>query len=118
MLLPSLSRAATLGERLRMQSLATRLVVALRLFANEHDGEAPGRLAELQEYVPADDLIDPFSGKPFVYKQNGPAWMIYSVSEDGVDDGGEQEEGDNFRPDHVRRFPPTKVEPFAPAAEE
>jgi hypothetical protein len=33
--------------------------------------------------------LDPFSGRPMVYRQQGSNWLLYSVGEDGVDDGGE-----------------------------
>ncbi|MCB9850256.1 MAG: hypothetical protein H6817_06085 [Phycisphaerales bacterium] len=111
MLLPSLSRASILGERCRMQSQATRLAVALRIFATEGDGLAPSRLDELSAWVPADELVDPFSGKQFVYDHRENAWRFYSVSENFTDDDGKT--GDNdFKLDYVVRFPPEKVEAF------
>jgi hypothetical protein len=67
-----------------------------------------------RKHAEAEDLIDPFSGKEFVYKQNGPAWMFYSISEDGVDDGGQEGGKNRFEPDRVVRFPPAKIEPFEP----
>jgi len=113
MLLPSLSRAGMIGERCRMQAMTTRLVVALRLYASDHEGEAPATLGELTDLVPDDDLIDPFSGKTFAYKHAGPAWRFYSFSENMVDDRGE-EGANRFDMDYARRFPPAELEPFDP----
>jgi hypothetical protein len=32
--------------------------------------------------------LDPFSGKPLVVKRIEDGWMVYSVGENGIDDGG------------------------------
>jgi hypothetical protein len=116
-LLPSLSRACTLGERCRMVSLVTRATVALRLQALDHDGQPPMRLAELHDLVPAADLVDPFSGREFAYERAGNAWMLYSFNENLTDDGGKPGEkaGDL---DFVVRFPPSDVAPFEPKPKE
>ena len=31
---------------------------------------------------------DLFSGKPLIYRRDGNGFIVYSVGEDGVDDGG------------------------------
>ena len=111
MLLPSLSRASTLGERGRMQTLATHLSVALRLYALENGGQAPTRLDQLGDRAPAEDRIDPFSGREFVYDADGAAWSFYSISDNLVDDGG-QEGAKPYDLDYVVRFPPAAIEPF------
>ncbi|UCG17311.1 MAG: hypothetical protein JSV19_04615 [Phycisphaerales bacterium] len=111
LLLPSLSRACTIGERCRMQSLATRLAVALRLYATEHKGKPPASLAELHDMIPPGDLIDPFSGSQFVYKRDGTNWMFYSFSENEADDGGKMEDNP-WKFDYVVRVPPPDVEPL------
>jgi hypothetical protein len=98
-----------------MQSLATRIVVALRLYAAEH-GRPPARLAALAEFVPTADLIDPFSGKEFVYQPDGAGWRLYSISEDFTDDGGKVGE-DRFVPDYVVQFPPPEPAAFVPTGE-
>ncbi|MCB9866436.1 MAG: hypothetical protein H6816_07365 [Phycisphaerales bacterium] len=117
MLLPSLSRASILAERCRMQTLMTRVAVALRLYAVDHDGMAPARLSDLGDLVPVDDLIDPFSGGPFVYDHRDGAWRIYSYSENLTDDNGKV--GDKpFDLDYVVRFPPPAVEPFESESDE
>jgi hypothetical protein len=40
----------------------------------------PGYLSQI--------YIDPFDGKPLRYKRTEPGYMIYTIGEDGVDDGG------------------------------
>jgi hypothetical protein len=69
---------------------AAAVALALRLYAAEHGGETPATLGELVprylKAVPA----DPFAadGRPLRYVR-GEQTVVYSVSEDGVDDGGD-----------------------------
>ena len=53
-------------------------------------GKLPERLDELvpkyMEKVP----IDPFDGKPLRYKRLEKGYTIYSIGEDGKDDGGQK----------------------------
>ena len=51
------------------------------------DALVPGYLAEV--------YIDPFDGKPLRYKRTEPGYMVYSVGEDGVDDGGQEQDTNN-----------------------
>ena len=46
---------------------------------------AGGNVPEYLRRVP----LDPFSGKPVIYRLEGSNWLLYSVGEDGVDNGGE-----------------------------
>ncbi|HUU82907.1 MAG TPA: hypothetical protein VM243_05320 [Phycisphaerae bacterium] len=112
MLLPSLARANELGERLRTAAQMTRVIAALRLYAARHDGAFPDRLDELTDILGgADDLIDPFSGNQYVYQPEGEGWMLYSVGENMVDDGGKEDER-AWKLDYVCRFPAPDVKPF------
>lgn len=52
------------------------------------NGRWPAELKEGLAGGPAELLVDPFSGKPFAYKVQGETMTLYSVSEDGKDDGG------------------------------
>lgn len=47
----------------------------------------PASLKDLEPYLPA-PLLDPFSGRPFIYHRQGDAFMLYSVGSDQQDDGG------------------------------
>ena len=65
--------------------LATEL--ALRCYQSEH-GSGP---AGLDQLVPAElprVPIDPFTGKPLIYRLQGTNWLLYSVGVDGIDNGG------------------------------
>ena len=68
-----------------------RIFNALQQFAEKNGREATG-LAELE--LPKSAMIDPFSGKPLIVKHTDDGWLVYSVMENGVDDGGNFEEKD------------------------
>ncbi len=53
--------------RLRQRIALLRTVEALRLHAAEHDGKLPAQLADVGVPLP----LDPFTGKPFLYKVEG-----------------------------------------------
>jgi hypothetical protein len=61
--------------------------LALRCYQSEQ-GRAPASLDQLVpsylQHVP----IDPFRNSPLIYRLKGTNWLLYSVGEDGVDDGG------------------------------
>jgi hypothetical protein len=62
--------------------------LALRCYHSEQF-RAPTNLGQLipknLQRVPA----DPFTGRPMIYRLQGANWLLYSVGEDGVDDGGD-----------------------------
>jgi hypothetical protein len=59
---------ARLDQRLGL----LRCVEALRMFAAEHDGKLPARLDDIHLPLP----VDPFTGKPFVYKLDGATAIL------------------------------------------
>ena len=61
--------------------------LAVRCYQSE-PGRVPARLDELVPNYLATVPLDPFSGHPLVYRPQGTNWLLYSVGEDGVDDGG------------------------------
>ena len=67
-------------------SRALRVGIALRQFAEENGREANG-WEELD--LPEKATIDPYSGGPLKLKPTDDGWVIYSVMQNGVDDGGD-----------------------------
>jgi hypothetical protein len=67
-----------------MRSL--RIYNALRQFAEKHGREATG-LEQLD--LPQSATIDPYSGEPLKIKFTGQGWVVYSVMENGMNDGGD-----------------------------
>ena len=54
-----------------------------------HAGRIPDALAELVPTHLAEVPADPFDGKPLRYRHTNDTYTVYSLGEDGVDDGGE-----------------------------
>jgi hypothetical protein len=61
--------------------------LALRCYQSEH-GRAPANLDQLVPAYLRGVPIDPFSNNPLIYRRTGSKWLLYSVGEDAVDDGG------------------------------
>jgi hypothetical protein len=110
-ILPSLSRAIALGNRLKADAALARTATAIRLSSLLRKGEPPGSLDEIESILPVSAMIDPFSGERLLYRVEEPGWVLYSVGLNLSDDGGE--EGERWEDlDMVVRFPPEPVEPF------
>lgn len=64
--------------------------IAIRRFELQHNGAAPGNLAELTSDFLKAPSRDPMTGKQLLYRA-GPdgAYLLYSAGEDGLDDGGD-----------------------------
>jgi hypothetical protein len=70
-------------ERLLMAELA------VRCYQSEQGRVPPSLELLIPKYlqrVPS----DPFSGGPVIYHPQGTNWLLYSIGEDGVDDGGKR----------------------------
>ena len=63
-----------------------RVFNALAEYRQRHGRDARG-LSDLA--LPKEATIDPFSGKPLILKHTDGGWLIYSVSTNGIDDGGD-----------------------------
>lgn len=87
MLVPALSRYYQLRTRGEASRRATQLAYATHLF-RAREGRWPQSLSELPAEFGEGMRIDPFSGGYFGYRVGPEGPTIYSVSENGVDDGG------------------------------
>jgi hypothetical protein len=72
---------------------SVRIFNALRQFAEQNGREATG-LEELD--LPEEATIDPYTGEPLKLKHSDEGWIIYSVMENGVDDGGDFDQLKDF----------------------
>jgi hypothetical protein len=86
-LLPNLSRVHKLRARLEASRRATQLAYATHLF-KDRTGRWPETLDELPGRYGYEMTIDPFTGGQFGYRVDGGEPKIYSLSENGIDDGG------------------------------
>jgi hypothetical protein len=63
--------------------------LAVRCYQSEQ-GRLPQSLEQLVPKYLQQVPSDPFSGRPVIYHPQGTNWLLYSVGEDGVDDGGKR----------------------------
>ena len=88
--MPSLGSAMERHYRTIVDRRATAVVLAIRLYAADHDGQLPQRLDDLvPKYLPHVP-VDAFSpaASPLRYVRGPGEPMIYSVNTDGADNGG------------------------------
>lgn len=67
--------------------LASRTGLACRLFKGR-TGRYPDRLDELVPGLLTEVPVDPFTGKPLVYRREGEGFVVYSLGSNEKDDGG------------------------------
>jgi hypothetical protein len=66
---------------------AARTGLACRLFKSR-TGRYPEGLSELVPDILSEVPIDPFTGKPLVYRRDGEGFIVYSLGSNQKDDGG------------------------------
>ncbi|HEY7153581.1 MAG TPA: hypothetical protein VH575_06450 [Gemmataceae bacterium] len=66
-LVPFLEKVRQAQGRLEQRIALLRHVEALRMYAAKHEGQWPEKLSDIELPLP----VDPFTGKPFVYKSEG-----------------------------------------------
>jgi hypothetical protein len=76
---------------------AGRTLLALRRYRDQ-TGAWPASLAEIEARVSAVTITDPFSGRPFGYRRNGEAFLLYSVGPNRTDEGGKRKDDRIFWP--------------------
>lgn len=84
----SLQRAAARHKRIIAHERLLTAELALRCYQSEQ-GRAPTGLEQLVPRYLQRVPSDPFSARPVIYRPQGTNWLLYSVGEDGVDDGGQ-----------------------------
>lgn len=66
-------------------------------------GSFPQSLDEIEHYLPASAWIDPFAANPqkFKYQKTAASYILYSVGENGIDDGGDTSVGSGIWPNDL-----------------
>ena len=93
------------GMRHRLVVTQVRLLsaeLALRCYRADQ-GRTPTGLAQLVPQYLQQVPSDPFSGRALVYRPQGTNWLLYSVGEDGVDNGGKPLASRYARPGLIRK---------------
>ena len=89
MLAPAMERASAKGARLEVQREMTVTAIALKRYSLRHGKPAPTLAALVPEFLPQTPK-DPIDGQPLRYRLHpGGGFLLYSVNEDGKDDGGD-----------------------------
>ena len=104
LMLPAFERMPQIADRCQQYQNNTCVAFALAAYHCDHGGY-PAKLDELApkhiEQIP-DDL---FSGKPLIYRLEGKGYLLYSVGQNGIDDGGHTFEDEPRGDDLVVRIP-------------
>ena len=92
--IPNYSRCFQTTLRIETERRMTVIAIARQRFYLAH-GHHPTTLAELQPRWLAKVPLDPWSGRPFIYRQQPDgSYILYSVGENGRDDGGDSPSAD------------------------
>jgi hypothetical protein len=91
-LLPSLSRATSIGEAGKAKFALLRAVVAIRKHMASNNGKLPRSLDAIADKLPEGALSDPYGRGLVTFRQEGDGWVVYSLGPNLVDDGGEMGE--------------------------
>lgn len=94
--MPGLLAAYSAYNRNLANIRSMRIASGLARYRQEHGREASG-LDELA--LSKEATMDPFSGEPLKIKRTDGGWVIYTVMQNGVDDGGEYND-DEDKDDH------------------
>ena len=87
--LPALTRVGELDLRARAHLELATTALALERYRLA-EGKLPERLEELVPHYLQEVPSDPFDGNPIRYRRTGPGYCLYSVSDDGQDNGGKE----------------------------
>lgn len=98
-LMPAFQRAVTQDFRLLADKRLTALMLACRWYATDHGGKFPDKLDDLvPNYLPAIPADAFATGAPLRYR-GGANPVVYSIGENGTDDGGSEQPIDPRRKD-------------------
>ncbi len=107
MLLPALSHARLSFVRMKATKAILATQVGLEIYRNKNRRypQTLGQLKGILDEIP----IDPFTNEPLKYRRTKDGYVVYSVNDNLVDDGGDIRAGGE---DIGSRFPLPEPEPF------
>ena len=86
MCLPRLDSTCRQIARSEAMLGTAQIAAALRLYRDAQNAY-PASLDELRSVLPAPP-VDPFTGKPFLYRREGSGFVVYSAGAGGANSGG------------------------------
>jgi hypothetical protein len=90
--LPAFERVAVRQADAEARIGTSRVAAALRQYRVTHGGY-PQSLESIRDLLP-EPPIDPFTGRPYLYRREGAGFVVWSVGEDLLDNGGASVETD------------------------
>ena len=99
-LMMELGRLPVLEDLARMRLRLTELAFAVAAYEAE-TGELPEQLAQIAPKYIKQLPLDPLTRKPYVYARRGRSAVLYSLGENGRDDGGRNEPDQSGGPDDI-----------------
>jgi hypothetical protein len=110
-LYPASGAATTSEDRAHVRGDLEQIGFALAAYRADH-GAYPDRLDDLVPKHISQVPKDRYSEKPFLYKRQGTGFLLYSVGDNGVDDGGKTFDSDPRGDDITIQIPvPARREP-------
>lgn len=88
---PGLTRSAILESRAQADMDLARIALAIERYRLAK-GKPPGQLTDLVPAYLVEVPVDPFDGQPIRYRLTEPGYVVYSVGEDGNENGGQEKE--------------------------
>jgi hypothetical protein len=90
-LAPALNRISILESRAQADMDLARIALAIERYRLAK-GELPEQLTDLVPAYLAEVPTDPFDGQPIRYRPTEPGYVVYSVGDDGNENGGKEKE--------------------------
>ncbi len=87
LLLPALQAQREAVDRVRASISALLVLNALQ----RHGAQGPDAPLWNELSLPADVMVDPFTGNPLVVRHSAAGWTVYSLGNNRIDDGGQVE---------------------------
>jgi len=84
---PEMSAALLKQSTLEALALTARTGLACKIYKNQN-GRYPDDLADLVPGILPEVPVDPFTGKPLIYRLEGAGFIVYSLGSNEKDDGG------------------------------
>jgi hypothetical protein len=99
LLLPAFNAVYNAENRTETRQTLLRVAIALHEYRAEH-GKFPAALDDLKGKQLATVPVDGFTASPFVYKPSQNGYLLYSLGQNGRDDGGRNKDQAQV-PDHA-----------------
>ncbi len=86
---PVIGYAMQYNDRAQVIISGCRIALALAVYKNDNK-TYPAKLSDISKFFGGKIPIDLFSGKDFIYRQQGNGYLLYSIGANLKDDGGKE----------------------------